>query len=126
MSLQNGVGCGRCSFPPPVLSVSPEDMAPMGARRLSQAAHLRRKAHASPSPGSPRQMGALGQDSEAEVEAVGKKSPVSGDGSVPSSHTGPVLAASVKRRPRGSLSPHWPEGVTPGPRPLSRPPMTRC
>ena len=94
---------------------------------VSQAAHLRRKAHASPS-GSPRpwQMGALGQDSETEEGVVGKESPVSGDGSVPRSHMGPVLAASVKRRPRGSLSPHWPEGATSGPWPLSRPPITTC
>ena len=42
-------------------------------------------------------MGALGQDSEAEEGVVGKESPVSGDGSVPSSHMGPVLAASVKK-----------------------------
>ena len=49
-------------------------------------------------------MGALGQDSEAEKGVVGKESPVLGDGSVPSSYAGPVLAISVKRRPRGSLS----------------------
>lgn len=95
-------------------SVSPEDMAPMGARTPEPGRSPRgAAAHASPQVRL-RQMGALGQDSEAEVEAVGEEEPGFGDGSVPSSHTGPVLAGLVKRRSPGFLShPTGPRAATP-------------